>query len=127
VTKAGVKLLDFGLAKRTPIAKDDDETLTMALTGSGQIIGTLYYMSPEQVQGKDAGPESDIFSFGLVLYELLTGKRAFEGQTSASVIAAILERPAPSVAEVAPAALDRVLKRCLEKDPERRWQSARDL
>jgi serine/threonine protein kinase len=127
VTKAGVKLLDFGLAKRKPIAKDDDETLTMGLTASGQIIGTLYYMSPEQVQGKDAGPESDIFSFGLVLYELLTGKRAFEGQTSASVIAAILERPAPSVAEVAPAALDRVLKRCLEKDPERRWQSARDL
>jgi Tol biopolymer transport system component/predicted Ser/Thr protein kinase len=128
VTKSGaVKLLDFGLAKRKPMAKDGEETLTMALTGTGQIVGTLYYMSPEQLQGQDAGPESDIFSFGLVLYEMLTGKRAFDGKTSASVIAAIMERPAPSVANIAPAALDRALNRCLEKDPERRWQSARDL
>jgi eukaryotic-like serine/threonine-protein kinase len=130
VTKsAGVKLLDFGLAKQSRDRKgaEKDETLTIALTGEGQIVGTLYYMSPEQVQGKDAGPESDIFSFGLVLYEMLTGKRAFEGKNSASVIAAILERPAPSVANVAPAALDRAMQRCLEKDPEQRWQSARDL
>jgi serine/threonine protein kinase len=128
VTKsAGVKLLDFGLAKRKPVKEDRDETLTMALTGSGQIVGTLYYMSPEQLQGQDAGPASDIFSFGLVLYEMLTGKRGFDGTTPASVIAAILERPTPSVADVAPAALDRALKRCLEKDPERRWQSVRDL
>jgi eukaryotic-like serine/threonine-protein kinase len=125
---AGVKLLDFGLAKQSRDRQGaDEETLTMALTGEGQIVGTLYYMSPEQLQGKDAGPTSDIFSFGLVLYEMLTGKRAFDGKSSASVIAAILERPAPSVASVAPAALDRVLSRCLEKDPERRWQSARDL
>jgi serine/threonine protein kinase len=128
VTKSGaVKLLDFGLAKRRPIAKDGDETLTMALTGTGQIVGTLFYMSPEQLQGQDAGPESDIFSFGLVLYEMLTGKRAFDGKTSASVIAAIMERPAPSASDVAPPALDHALKRCLEKDPARRWQSARDL
>jgi Tol biopolymer transport system component len=129
VTKpAGVKRLDFGLAKQSRDRKgEDDETLTMALTGTGQIVGTLYYMSPEQLQGQDAGPESDIFSFGLVLYEMLTGKRGFDGKTTASVIAAILERPAPSVVEVAPAALDRALKKCLEKDPERRWQSARDL
>src|SRR5438874_8971965 len=84
-------------------------------------------MSPEQVNGEEADPRSDIFSFGLVLYEMLTGKRAFDGKSQASVIAAILERPAPSIADLAPAALDRVLKRCLEKDPENRWQSARDL
>jgi eukaryotic-like serine/threonine-protein kinase len=130
VTKsAGVKLLDFGLAKQSRDRKgaEADETLTMALTGEGQIVGTLYYMSPEQLQGQDPGPASDIFSFGLVLYEMLTGKRAFEGKNSASVIAAILERPAPSVANVAPPALDRAMQRCLEKDPEHRWHSAWDL
>src|SRR5271154_1108770 len=127
VTKSGVKLLDFGLAKvGTPIQATEG-TMTMALTGKGEILGTFQYMSPEQINGQEAGPQSDIFSFGLVLYEMLTGKRAFDGSTPASVIAAILERPAPSVADVAPPALDRVLKRCLEKDPENRWQSARDL
>src|SRR5579864_2551745 len=127
VTKAGVKLLDFGLAKMGPAVKADEATRTMALTGKGEILGTLLYMSPEQVNGEEAGPHSDIFSFGLVLYEMLTGKRVFDGKSQASVIAAILERPAPSVSDVAPAALDRVLKRCLEKDPENRWQSTRDL
>jgi predicted Ser/Thr protein kinase len=126
LTKSGVKLLDFGLAKmECPVASE--ETVTAALTGKGYILGTLQYMSPEQLQGRDADARSDIFSFGLVLYEMLTGKRAFEGSTPASVIGAILEREAPSVADVAPAALDRTLRRCLEKDPENRWQSARDL
>ena len=127
VTKAGIKLLDFGLAKVGPVIKTDEATMTMALTGKGQILGTLLYMSPEQINGEEADARSDIFSFGLILYEMLTGKRAFGGATPASVIAAILERPTPSVSDVAPAALDRVLKRCLEKDPENRWQSARDL
>jgi Tol biopolymer transport system component len=127
VTKAGVKLLDFGLAKVGTPLNGGEGTMTMALTGKGEILGTFQYMSPEQITGQDAGPESDIFSFGLVLYEMLTGKRAFDGSTPASVIAAILERPAPSVADVAPPVLDRVLKRCLEKDPDNRWQSARDL
>jgi eukaryotic-like serine/threonine-protein kinase len=127
ITKQGIKLLDFGIAKVGPVIKAEDATVTTALTGKGEILGTLVYMSPEQVHGEETGPRSDIFSFGLVLYEMLTGKRAFEGKSQASVIAAILERPAPSVAEVAPAALDRVLKRCLEKDPENRWQTARDL
>ena len=127
VTKSGgVKLLDFGLARLSPAVVGSDGA-TMALTGVGQIVGTLNYMSPEQVQGQEAGPASDIFSFGLVLYEMVTGKRAFDGTNPASVIAAILERPAPSVADVAPAALDRALKRCLERDPDNRWQSARDL
>src|SRR6266853_3616188 len=127
VTKAGVKLLDFGLAKVGPVVKADEATMTMALTGKGEILGTLYYISPEQLNGQDAGPQSDIFSFGLVLYEMLTGKRAFEGSTPASVIGAILERPAPSIADVAPPSLDRLLKRCLAKDPDDRWQTARDL
>jgi Tol biopolymer transport system component len=127
VTKQGIKLLDFGLAKVGTPLNAGEGTMTIALTGKGEILGTFQYMSPEQINGQDAGPQSDIFSFGLVLYEMLTGKRAFDGSTPASVIAAILERPAPSVADVAPPALDRVLKRCLEKDPENRWQSARDL
>jgi Tol biopolymer transport system component/predicted Ser/Thr protein kinase len=132
VTKTGIKLLDFGLAKIAKTTKSpNDATLTMALTGKNEIVGTLYYMSPEQLQAQATGQEidarSDIFSFGLVLYEMLTGKRAFGGSSPATVIAAIMERPAPSISGVAPPALDRVLKRCLEKDPENRWQSARDL
>ena len=127
VTKAGVKLLDFGLAKMGPPVQADGATMTMALTGKNEIVGTLLYMSPEQLQSKDTDARSDIFSFGLVLYEMLTGKRAFDSGNAASIIAAILERPAPSVAEVAPAALDRVAKKCLAKDPDDRWQTARDL
>src|ERR1700682_746443 len=137
VTKAGIKLLDFGLAKLgsaeigQAAKPPDDATLTMALTGKNEIVGTLYYMSPEQLQAQATGQEidsrSDIFSFGLVLYEMITGKRAFEGSSPASVIAAIMERPAPSVAEIAPVALDRLLQRCLTKDPNDRWQTARDL
>ncbi len=127
VTKSGVKLLDFGLAKVDKPVTVDDTTVAMGLTAQGTILGTLHYMSPEQVSGIESGPRSDIFSFGLVLYEMIKGKRAFEGTTTASVIGAILERSAPSVADMAPTALDRVLKRCLEKDPENRWQTARDL
>src|SRR6185369_159470 len=106
---------------------DGDATLTMALTTKGEIVGTLNYMSPEQIQGGESGSPSDIFSFGLVLYEMLTGKRAFKGTSPASVIAAILEREPPSISGVAPESLDRVLKRCLAKNPEDRWQSAHDL
>lgn len=74
-----------------------EETVTAGLTGEGHIAGTLHYLSPEQLQGKDADSRSDLFAFGCVLYEVLSGKRAFEGAKAASVIAAILERPAPSV------------------------------
>jgi Tol biopolymer transport system component/tRNA A-37 threonylcarbamoyl transferase component Bud32 len=130
LTKSGVKVLDFGLARieqRKTIGVDD-ATLTHSITEQGAILGTLQYMAPEQLQAKeDVDSRADIFSFGCVMYEMLTGKRAFEGANAASVIAAILERPAPSVGEAAPAALDRVLKKCLAKDPEQRWQSARDV
>src|ERR1700676_4174753 len=113
VTKSGIKLLDFGLAKMGQAAPPaSDATLTMALTGKNEIVGTLYYMSPEQLQAQATGQEidgrSDIFSFGLVLYEMVTGQRAFEGSSPASVIAAIMERPAPSISEIAPRTLDRV-------------------
>jgi serine/threonine protein kinase len=127
VSKHGVKLLDFGLAKVEQPVAADQESMTMGLTKEGQILGTLLYMSPEQLNGYEADARSDIFSFGLVLYEMLTGKCAFEGPTPASVMRAILERPAPSISDFVPEALDRVLRRCLEKDPANRWQSARDL
>src|SRR5579864_194695 len=129
VTKAGVKILDFGLAQieQTPEATASDATLTRALTQESSIVGTLQYMAPEQLQGKATDARADIFSFGCVLYEMLTGKRAFDGTNTASVIGAILERPAPTVAGIAPAGLDWALQLCLAKDPDERWQSARDV
>ena len=133
VTKQGIKLLDFGLAKTTasPVKPDGgaDETVTKALTGKHGIVGTLLYMSPEQLHtfGEEVDFRTDIFSFGLVLYEMITGRRAFDGPSPASVIAAIIERPAPSIGAIAPPALDQVLQRCLAKHPEDRWQSVRDV
>jgi Tol biopolymer transport system component/predicted Ser/Thr protein kinase len=123
VTKQGIKLLDFGLAKQAAPLKETDAT--KSLTEQAQIIGTLHYMSPEQLQGKEADPRSDLFSFGCVLYEMLTGKRAFGGKNPASIIAALLERE-PGPLGTAPA-LDRIVKRSLAKDPDQRFQTARDL
>src|SRR5205823_1049351 len=123
VTKQGIKLLDFGLAKQTVPLQETDAT--KALTGQGQILGTLQYMSPEQLQGKPTDARSDLFAFGCVLYEMLTGKRAFEGRNAPSVMGAILHEE-PAVIAVGPP-LERVLKRCLAKDPDERFQNARDL
>src|SRR5437016_2687523 len=123
VTKQGIKLLDFGLAKQTAPLKETD--VTNAMTQQGQIVGTLQYMSPEQLQSKEADARSDLFAFGCVLYEMLTGKRAFRGQNAASVIAAILERD-PAPLDITPP-LDRVVRRALAKDPDQRFQTARDL
>src|SRR5215472_6611361 len=123
VTKQGIKLLDFGLAKQAVPLKEMDPT--RALTEQGQIVGALQYMSPEQLQGKEADARSDLFAFGCVLYEMLSGKRAFRGQNAASVIAAILERE-PAPVEFAPP-LERVIRTCLAKDPDQRFQNARDL
>jgi eukaryotic-like serine/threonine-protein kinase len=125
VSRAGIKLLDFGLAKHGGPLKETDATLTQAITGEGAIIGTLQYMSPEQLQGKEADARSDLFSFGCVLYEMLTGRRAFEGPNAATVIAAILDKdPAPLPV---PPALERVVQACLRKDPAQRFQTALEL
>jgi serine/threonine protein kinase len=124
VSKQGVKLLDFGLAKQVPPV-GSEATVTKGLTVTGSILGTVQYMSPEQLQGKPVDARSDLFSFGCVLYELLTGKRAFEGENPASVIAAVLERE-PAAVEISPP-LDRVVENCLAKDPDQRFQSAIDL
>jgi len=124
VTKQGIKLLDFGLAKQSsgPLKETD---VTEALTTQGQIVGTLQYMSPEQLQSRPIDQRSDLFSFGCVLYEMLTGEVCFEGKSAASVIAAILDRePAPLTATPQ---LGRIISRCLAKDPDHRFQSARDL
>ena len=124
LTARGAVLLDFGLAKsRRPVAAGED-AITAAVTGDTQVEGTAPYMSPEQIQGKEVDARSDIFSFGLVLYEMITGKRAFEGSNQASIIAAILEREAP---ELEPVGLNRVVKACLEKDPARRIQQMDDV
>ena len=132
LTKTGAKLLDFGLAKLVtggPGGMTTPVTVQTA-TVQGTIVGTLQYMAPEQLEGRDADPRSDLFAFGAVLYEMVTGRRAFVGKSQSSVIAAILEAdPAPISAEqpLAPPALQRVLNKCLAKDPEARWQTARDL
>ena len=132
VSKSGVKLLDFGLAKlhaAEPRAISET-TLTQPLTGEGAVLGTPQYMAPEQVEGKPADARTDIFAFGCVLYEMLTGRRAFEGKSPASVAAAILAGEPPRIHELQPMtspALERVVKTCLAKDPDDRWQSARDL
>src|SRR5271166_3621023 len=123
VTKQGIKLLDFGLAKQAVRLSEGDAT--KALTEQGQILGTLQYLSPEQLHGQEADARSDLFSFGCVLYELLTGQRAFDGQSAASVTAAILERE-PAPLDVSPP-LERVIRTCLAKDPDQRFQSATDL
>jgi Tol biopolymer transport system component len=127
LTKNGVKLLDFGLAKaeRAKATSASDETVTQSITQEGVIVGTLQYVAPEQLQGKGTDARSDLFSFGCVLYEMLTGKRAFEGESAPSVIAAVLERE-PVPLEVSPS-LERVVRRALAKDPDQRFQTARDL
>jgi eukaryotic-like serine/threonine-protein kinase len=132
LTKSGAKLLDFGIARlAAPAAGDATVALTQAtLTMDGAILGTLQYMSPEQIEGRDADARSDVFAFGDVLYEMLTGQRAFTGETRSSVIAAVLERepvPVSTLRPEAPAGLVRLVQKCLAKDPDARWQSVRDL
>ena len=122
------KVLDFGLARHALAATDSDETA--AATQPGTILGTVGYMSPEQVRGRVAEAPSDIFSLGCVLYEMIAGRRAFARETAAQTMAAIIEQPVTPLGESErhiPRELDRTLARCLEKDPRARLQSARDL
>ena len=137
LTKTGAKLMDFGLAKSSSLSDAPSSGLTLTspaagrpLTQQGMIVGTFQYMAPEQIEGKEADARSDIFALGAVLYEMATGKRAFDGKTTTSVIAAILERDPAAISTVQPMfprALDNVVNTCLEKDPEERWQTAHDV
>jgi eukaryotic-like serine/threonine-protein kinase len=131
LTKGGAKLVDFGLAKPVaPLIGGAAPTRAPSLTAHGTILGTFQYMAPEQLEGKDADARTDIFAFGAVVYEMLTGKKAFEGKSQASLIGAIMHaQPAAISASqpLTPLALDRLVKLCLAKEPDDRWQSARDL
>src|SRR5512132_1803319 len=139
LTKSGVKLLDFGLAKLAaapPVSSSTATSLPTALqesqplTTRGTILGTFQYMAPEQLEGREADARSDIFALGCVLYEMLTGHKAFSGKSQASLISSIMgSEPAPvsSIQPMTPPALDRVIKGCLAKEPEHRWSTAHDV
>jgi serine/threonine protein kinase len=134
ITDGGAKLLDFGLAKlrqqASPMNPSSSDPTSANTTTPGAILGTMQYMAPEQLEGKEADARTDIFAFGAVLYEMVSGKRAFEGKSRAHLIAAIVSAdPEPLSKErpEAPPALDFLVKRCLAKDPEERLQTAWDL
>ena len=133
LTKAGAKLLDFGLAKPTAMAMGADSampTMTEGLTAQGAILGTLQYMAPEQLEGDDVDARTDIFAFGSVVYEMVTGERAFSGKSQASLITAIMSATPPPLAEaqpLSPPLLDRVVRKCFAKKPDERWQTTQDL
>jgi Tol biopolymer transport system component len=129
------KLLDFGLARTAPAltvhgATSTPTTLAQTMTAQGTILGTFQYMAPEQVEGGLADARTDIFAFGSVLYEMITGKKAFEGKTQTSLVAAILERDPPpltTVQPLAPPLVDSIVRKCVAKNPDDRWQTASDL
>jgi len=137
LTKAGAKLLDFGLAKfrghgeqAAAASLASAPTQTRPLTSEGAIVGTLQYMAPEQVEGKPADVRTDLWALGAILYEMVTGKRAFEATGAASLIGAILEReptPLATLQPLTPPGVDRLVRRCLAKDPDARWDSAHDV
>jgi eukaryotic-like serine/threonine-protein kinase len=133
LTKAGAKLLDFGLAKigAAPIAATSTlPTQPPDLTAPGTILGTIAYMAPEQLEGKEADARADIFAFGAILHEMTTGRKAFEGRSQASLVAAIMQADPPAISTLQPSApplLDHIVSRCLAKDRDDRWQTASDL
>jgi Tol biopolymer transport system component len=135
LTKTGAKLLDFGLARTGAgvaglSGSTELPTEARPLTSAGTVLGTFQYMAPEQLEGAEADARTDIFALGALLYEMATGRRAFEGKSRTSLIAAILSTQPPPISTVQPVmppALDHVVRRCLEKDPDDRWQSAHDV
>ena len=134
LTKSGAKLMDFGLARATGLGPASDKsgspTVAGPLTAEGTIIGTFQYMAPEQLEGQEADTRADLWALGCVLYEMATGKRAFEGKSQASLITAIMSSDPPSISALqplTPPALDRLVRTCLAKDPDERWQSSHDL
>src|SRR5262245_31725248 len=135
IARSGLKLLDFGLARQTapgpaPGALSQTPTMSQPLTVQGSVVGPFQYMAPEQLEGQEADARSDLFALGAVLYEMATGKKAFEAKSQASLIAAIIEREPPPVSSIAPLmppALDRLIQACLVKDPEQRIQTAHDV
>jgi serine/threonine protein kinase len=135
IMKSGAKLLDFGLAKYQqqpdqPSEPSALETKERQLTQEGTMIGTVQYMAPEQLEGKEADERTDIFALGEVIYEMATGKQAFQGSSKAQLIASILSTEPPSISAIQPGlpfALDHIVRKCLSKDREERWQSAHDV
>ena len=137
LTKSGAKLLDFGLAKSGPLMRSapgshilESPTEHKPLTEQGTILGTFQYMSPEQLEGTEADARTDIFAFGALLYEMVTGRRAFQGKNKTSLIASIVSGTPPPVSELVPLtppALEHVIRKCLAKDVDDRWQSAHDI
>jgi len=131
ITRTGAKLLDFGLARSTPASTaPTDATQHKPLTQEGTILGTFHYMSPEQLAGEEVDARSDIFALGAVLYEMLTGTRAFEGKSRTSIIAAVLAgppRPASTLRPLTPPALEHVIAKCLGRERDDRWESAADV
>ena len=134
LTKTGAKLLDFGLAKLKPAEQAGGlsalPTQEAPLTEQGAILGTFQYMAPEQLEGKEADARTDIFAFGAVLYEMVTGRKAFEGESQASLISAIMKdepRPMSALKPMTPRPLDQVVTACLAKDADDRWQAAGDV
>src|SRR5262245_37514003 len=140
LTKSGAKLMDFGLARTVGLTAAPGSEVSMIamsqsttmrpLTAEGTIIGTFQYMAPEQLEGKDSDSRSDIWALGATLYEMATGRKAFEGRSQASLISSIMKeepRPMADLAPLTPPGFDRIVRRCLAKDPDDRWQSAVDL